>query len=171
MMATVMAWAGSGLDVVVLVLLATLVWRLGRDSGAWREREMRLRSVCGDLRTLVAQSEGLARDLDERLATREARLRALLGEAEKALGGVEPGSARRGGPAEGAATAAGSREAADDAEEAAAQIERLAEAGTAVDEIARRVGVAPAEVRLVIGLKAARAGRRRAADAKAVAHA
>ena len=71
MMATVVTWMGPGLDAAVLLLLAVLVWRLGRDPGAaWAEREARLRTIFDDLRALVAQSEGLARDLDERLAGR-----------------------------------------------------------------------------------------------------
>lgn len=188
-----LSWAGPTLDLAALALCAAVLWRLGRDPGAgWAEREARLQAIFDDLRGLVAQSEGLARDLDEKLAGRETRLRALLGEAQSALaeGGVEPGSARRAqrseervpapqakpavAPAANAA-AAGTRPApataAADAEEIAERIEELADGGTAVEEIARRVGVAPAEVRLVIGLKAARAARRRAAVSEARAHA
>lgn len=188
-----LAWAGPTLDLAALALCAAVLWRLGRDPGAgWAEREARLQAIFDDLRALVAQSEGLARDLDDKLAGRETRLRALLGEAQSALaeGGVEPGSARRAPRSEervpasqakpavapaASAAAAGTRAApataAADAEEIAERIEELADGGTGVEEIARRVGVAPAEVRLVIGLKAARAARRRAAVSEARAHA
>ncbi|MCC6764853.1 MAG: hypothetical protein IT293_09340 [Deltaproteobacteria bacterium] len=182
-METVVTWVGPGLDGAVVVLLGALLWRLGRDPGAaWREREARLQVIFDELRALVAQSEGLARDLDEKLAGREARLRALLGEAQEAFGGVEPGAARaargerrdaavRAAPATGSAAPVAAPAAAGDTEETAERIEVLAEAGTAVEEIARRVGVAPAEVRLVIGLKAARAARRRTVTPEAGAHA
>ncbi|MCC6850359.1 MAG: hypothetical protein IT294_17860 [Deltaproteobacteria bacterium] len=179
---TVMAWVGPGFDGAVVVLLGALLWRLRGDAGAaWREREARLRAIFDELRALVAQSEGLARDLDAKLADRETRLRAVLDDARVALGGVESASARPARAAHGETTArptpvAGPAAAAPsttpaDAEETARRIETLAEAGTTVEEIARRVGAAPAEVRLVIGLKAARAARRRAATAEARAHA
>lgn len=171
-MATLMTWIGPGLDVVVVVLLAAVLWRLGRDPGAasavWGEREERLQAIFDDLRALVAQSEGLARDLDAKLALREERLQALLGAAETA--------ARERRPAADATQTAPLRPdcievrgVADEANEVepaalAARIEALADAGAAVEEIARRLGVAPAEVRLVIGLKSARAARQRAAD-------
>lgn len=181
MMEHALAWAGPTLDFAALALCAAVLWRLGRDPGAgWAEREARLQAIFDDLRALVAQSEGLARDLDERLAGREARLTALLGEAQATLGGVEPGSARRDAGAEvrkqsatapAAKPAAAPHAAQADPEEIAEQIEELADAGTAVEEIARRVGVAPAEVRLVIGLKAARLARRRAVATEARAHA
>jgi hypothetical protein len=51
----------------------------------------------------------------------------------------------------------------------ATRIAALADAGTSVDEIARRLGVAAAEVRLVIGLNTARSARRRAASLSAEA--
>ena len=54
---------------------------------------------------------------------------------------------------------------------AASRIEALAEEGVGIEEIARRVGVATAEVRLVIGLRAARAARRKTARPEASAHA
>lgn len=181
MMEHALAWAGPTLDLAALALCGAVLWRLGRDPGAaWAERETRLQAIFDDLRALVAQSEGLARDLDERLAGREKRLTALLAEAHAALGGVEPGSARREASAEvrkPATTTPTARPAAApqatqaDPEEIAEQIEELADGGTAVEEIARRVGVAAAEVRLVIGLKAARLARQRAAATEARAHA
>ena len=188
-MAEVMTWVGPALDVAAVVLLTLVLWRLGRDPGAaWGEREARLKGIFDDLRALVAQSEGLARDLDAKLAARESRLATLLADAERALddrdaarsarvGGAAaerhpaatraPGAvgAGQGSPVQGAAAADASPAA------LAARIESLADAGTAVEEIARRVGVAPAEVRLVIGLKAARLARQRALGGGNDAHA
>jgi len=179
----VLAWVGPALDLAALGLLAMVLWRLGRDPGAgWAERESKLQAIFDDLRALVAQSEGVARDLDAKLAGREARLRALLEEAETALG-VEPGSGKRDARATDATVARAASTAPANAtpsatattapapEEIAERIEELAEAGAAVEDIARRVGVAPAEVRLVIGLKAARLARRRAAGSETRAHA
>ena len=167
-METVMTWVGPTLDVLAAVLLMTVLWRLGRDPGvAWGARAARLQTIFDDLRTLVAQSEGLARDLDGKLAGREERLRALLTEAQavtsgrsaaaEAMPGRPPRLEARAGELEPAALAS--------------RIEALADAGSAVDEIARRLGVAVAEVRLVIGLKAARAARRRATSPEAESHA
>jgi hypothetical protein len=180
-METLMTWIGPVLDVVAVVLLTAVLWRLGRDPGAastaWGEREARLQTIFDDLRALVAQSEGLARDLDAKLAVREERLQALLGAAEAATR-AETAASTRGAAAADAAAAAPLRanrvdvrdeaRAAHDASQAesatvAARIEALADAGTAVEEIARRLGVAPAEVRLVIGLKGARVARQRVA--------
>jgi hypothetical protein len=181
MMATMMMWVGPTLDVLAVALLTAVLWRLGGDPGAaWGERETRLRAIFDDLRTLVAQSEGLARDLDGKLAAREERLQALLSEARAVTSGSSAGAAAA--PAVAArseAPASRTASARDDSLRAgerepvatAARIEALADAGTAVDEIARRLGVAVAEVRLVIGLKAARAARRRAMAPEAESHA
>lgn len=179
-MDTVMTWAGPTLDVLVVALLAALLWRLGREPGAaWGEREARLRAIFDDLRTLVAQSEGLARDFDHTLAGREERLRALLAEAQTTVdtrgagAGVTPtarpgrsprGAVRDGAAGIGPAPARHGSARTDMSEPAgvAAQIAALAAAGSSVDEIARRLGIATAEVRLVVGLQTARAARRRA---------
>lgn len=183
MMEHVMTWIGPALDVAAVALLAAVLWRLGRDPGAaWSERETRLQTIFDDLRGLVAQSEGLARDLDEKLAGREMRLRALLVEAETLAGGKGPAApAERPGRVEvrdplrghgdtGVAAESTRAAAPLDPEVVAQRIESLANDGVAVEEIARRVGVAAAEVRLVIGLKAARVARRRSAGAEARAH-
>jgi hypothetical protein len=157
-MEAIMHWVGPTLDVLAIALLGGVVWRLGRDPGAgWSEREARLRAIFDELRTLVAQSEGLARDLDGKLAERESRLQALLASAATATAPATARDAR----AEVAEEALA--ETNDDPAETARRIEALADAGTSIEDIARRVGVAPAEVRLVIGLKAARAARRRTA--------
>jgi hypothetical protein len=165
-----MTWAGPALDVAAVGLLAAVLWRLGRDPGAaWAEREARLQTIFDDLRTLVAQSEGLARDLDGKLAGREERLKALLAEAESAVGA-------RGTAATAAPTAAPARPARvevreDEPTSTARAIERMIDEGTDADEIARRVGVPVAEVRLVMGLQAARAARRRIAGRETSTHA
>jgi hypothetical protein len=176
MMATMMIWVGPVLDVLAVALLTAVVWRLGRDPEA---REARLQAIFDDLRTLVAQSEGLARDLDGKLAAREERLQALLSEARAVTSAARTVAAAPAVAARSVAPASRTASARDDALRAgelepaatAARIEALADAGTAIDEIARRLGVAAAEVRLVIGLKAARAARRRAAAPEARAHA
>jgi hypothetical protein len=167
-METLTAWMAPGLDVVSVALLAAVLWRLGRDPGAaWSERETRLQAIFDELRALVAQSEGLARDLDAKLGQREERLQALLRTAEAAA----PPALARGdrGAAVRDASAAATDGRDDDPAAVARRIEALADAGTAVEEIARRVGVAPAEVRLVIGLKSARAARQRVAEERASA--
>ncbi len=176
-METLMSWMGPLLDGTAIALLALVLWRLGTDpAAAWGEREQRLQAIFEELRALVAQSEGLARDLDGRLAAREERLQALVAAAEATAraprGGrdveARPAAARgarievRDDRAAAEYTEAAPAEAAADS---ATRIEALAAAGTGVEEIARRLGIAPAEVRLVIGLKAARAARRRAAEA------
>jgi hypothetical protein len=175
-MASFMTWLSPTLDVLAVVLLTGVLWRLGRDPGAgWSEREARLQAIFDDLRTLVAQSEGLARELDGKLAAREARLRALVAEgravadAAQALAPVElkdewSGDERKPdvkAPAAPAPTAPAARAVEADPATIAARIEALADAGRDVDVIAKRLGVPVAEVRLVIGLKAARAARLR----------
>jgi hypothetical protein len=180
MMEQVMTWIGPALDVAAVGLLALVVWRLGGDpSAGWRERESRLQAIFDDLRGLVAQSEGLARDLDEKLAARETRLQTLLAEAET-LAGRKAAAAPTERPnrvevreplAEPAPRSEGAARPAADPAVVAERIEALANDGVAVEEIARRVGVAAAEVRLVIGLKAARVARRRSAVAEKRTHA
>jgi len=150
-METVMIWLGPTLDVMTVLMVAAAVWRLGRDPGAaWQAHEERLQTIFTELRALVAQSEGLARDLDGKLAAREASFQRLVAEARTAL-------AERRAPVEPAAAVG------DDPALVAGRIEALAESGATVEDIARRLGVAPAEVRLVIGLKTARVARQRAA--------
>lgn len=168
MMETGMTWVGPTLDVLAVVLLAAVLWRLGRDPGAaWGEREARLQTIFDDLRTLVAQSEGLARDLDGKLAGREERLQALLAEAQAVTSGWSAAEEATAGSSPRIEVRADALEPAA----MASRIEALADAGTAVGEIVRRLGVAAAEVRLVIGLKAARAARRRATALEARSHA
>jgi hypothetical protein len=162
-MLTLMHWIGPTFDLLAIVLLAAVLWRLGRAPAlAWQERETRLQAIFDELRTLVAQSEGLARDLDAKLAGREERLQALLE--------ARPGASERQRIDRHDAEPVAPRQAAAP-DVAARHIETLAASGVAIDDIARQVGVAPAEVRLVIGLKAARAARRRAQAGEAGADA
>jgi hypothetical protein len=157
-MDALLGWMNPAVDVLTVTLLAVLLWRLGRDPGAaWGEREARLQTIFDELRALVAQSEGLARELDAKLAQREERLQALLGAAERATRGDSVSAPARD-------SRAGDDDRGDDPAAVAARIESLAAAGTPVEEIARRLGVAPAEVRLVVGLKSARLARQRAAE-------
>lgn len=164
---SVMTWVGPTLDVAAVALLAAVLWRLGRDPGtAWAEREARLQTIFDDLRTLVAQSEGLARDLDGKLAGREERLKALLAEAEATVG---PRAAAAPAPAPARPARVEVRE--DEPTSTARAIERMIDDGADADEIARRLGVPVAEVRLVMGLQAARAARRRVVGREASTHA
>lgn len=162
-----MTWVGPALDVAAVALLAAVLWRLGRDPGAaWAEREARLQTIFDDLRTLVAQSEGLARDLDGKLAGREERLKALLAEAESAVG-----SRAAAAPVAAPPRPARVEVREDEPSSTARAIERMIDEGTDADEIARRLGAPVAEVRLVMGLKAARAARRRVAGSETATHA
>jgi hypothetical protein len=187
MMGAVMTWVGPTLDAVVVVLLAAVLWRLGREpAAAWSACEARLQTIFDDLRTLVAQSEGLARELDGTLVGHAERLRALLAEAQAVTGvrstgaGVTPAATpvRSTRGAAGSDTSEARPVPADrgpigtsEGEPAAVvtRIEALADAGIAVDEIARRLGIATADVRVVIGLSTARAARRRAVSRSAEA--
>ncbi len=164
---SLLGWVGPALDVAAVALLAAVLWRLRRDPGAaWAEREARLQTIFDDLRTLVAQSEGLARDLDGKLAGREERLKALLAEAESTVG-PRATAAPVAAPARPARVEV--RE--DEPTSTARAIERMIDDGMDADEIARRLGVPIAEVRLVMGLQAARAARRRVVGQEASAHA
>jgi hypothetical protein len=131
------AWIAPALDTVLIALLALVLWRLGRDpSASWRTREQRLGEISADLRALVAQAEGLAGDLDGKLAAHHERLRAMMVAAET--------TARR---------AVEETEPENDIVE---RVRTLAATAMPVEEIARRLGVPVAEVRVLVGLRAAR---------------
>ncbi len=137
-----MAWLRPMADVTLIVLVGLVLRRLGRDPTApWQAREAALRTVFDDLRALVAQAEGLARDLDDKLADRATELRALLDES--AAEARRRRAARR---VEQEPAAAG------ETTDLAARVARLARAALPVEEIARRLDVSAAEVRLLIGI-------------------
>jgi hypothetical protein len=144
-MMAVSTWITPALDVLAIVMLGAVLWSLRRDPAAtWDAREQRLGEIFEHLRVLVAQSEGIARDLDGALDTHQQSLRALLDEATAAVGRV-------GAPAAPACV------------EDATVIERvraLAQAAMPIEEIARRVEMPAAEVRVLVGLHAGRPATR-----------
>jgi len=167
-MQAVLPWLGPTFDLTLAALLGLVLWRLYRDAAhdptaLWREREASLREIFAGLQALVAEADGQARALDERLAAHAAGLRELFdGEAaaRDASDRENVAPAPRDEPArsEDAARArADEAEQAEEAEEAAsrvlgARIAELAEVGTPVQEIARALGVPVAEVRLLMAL-------------------
>ena len=137
MMEHATAWIAPALDTVLLALLALVLWRLGRDpSASWRAREQRLGEILADLRALVAQAEGLARDLDAKLAARHERLCAVLATAE--------------------ATARRVVEETEPENDIVERVHALAATAMPVEDIARRLGLPVAEVRVLVGLRAVR---------------
>jgi len=167
-MQAVLPWLGPAFDLTLVALLGLVLWRLYRDAAhdpteLWREREASLREIFAGLQALVAEADGQARSLDERLAAHAAELRELF-EGEAAAREAreredvaptphdEPASA-----ADAARARADEAERAEEAEEAAsrvlgARIAELAEVGTPVQEIARTLGIPVAEVRLLMAL-------------------
>jgi len=148
-----LAWMTPLLDAAVLVMVAALLWRLRHDPVAtWRAHEARLKELLESFRLLAAQSEGAARELDGALGQREERLRTLA-------------AATAASTRETRATAPAKRpESARDAERAdvVARVRRLAAEALPLEEIARRVDMPTAEVRVLVGLYAE---QRRAAAA------
>ena len=156
-----LGWAGQVVDAAVLALLVILLRRLGRDPvAAWRARERALRAIFDDLRNLVAQAEGLARDLDDKLVARVDELRRLAAET------AAEAQACDASPADDATAADVSGEEptllCDEvspppgeeglALDLAARVRTLAQAGLAVEAIARRLDVPSADVRFLIAL-------------------
>jgi hypothetical protein len=134
-------WMMPALDCIAIAMLGAVLWRLRRDPAAdWDAREQRLGEVFERLRVLAAQSEGIARDLDGTLDAHQERLRALLDEATAAVGRVA------------AATTP-----ARDEDAAIERVRRLASAAMPIEEIARRVDMPAAEVRVLVGLHGAHA--------------
>jgi hypothetical protein len=138
-MMEVSTWIMPALDTLAIVLLGAVLWRLRRDPLAWDAREQRLGEIFARVRMLVAQSEGIARDLDGSLAGHQQRLRALLDEATTAVGRV-----------------AATRTPPYDEQAVIARVRSLAAAATPIEEIARRVEMPAAEVRVLVGLHAER---------------
>lgn len=130
-----MTWIMPALDASAITLLGALLWRLRRDpAAAWHAHEARLRELFESLRVLAAQSEGVARDLDGALGAHERRLRALLTDATEAVHRiVEPAR-----------------------DDVVARVRSLAAAATPIEEIARRVDMPIAEVRVLVGIHAER---------------
>lgn len=164
-----LAWGRPIADVVLAALLVLVLRRLGHDpSAAWRERESALRAIFDDLRALVAQAEGLARDLDGKLAARATELRRLAAESAAAAAHAlssPPASRADAGlaadrPLRGRRGMARADDRPDTAPDVdlAARIRELTRAAMTVEDIARQLDVSAAEVRLVIGIEVA-AGR------------
>jgi hypothetical protein len=156
-----LGWAAPVVDAALLALLVLVLQRLGRDPGiAWRERESALRAIFDDLRGLVAQAEGLARDLDDKLAARAQQLRRLAEETAAAARACEASHAAVAAPTapehvptawgNAADTPAARDQASGD--DLAARVRALARASLAVEDIARRLDVSAAEVRLLIAI-------------------
>ena len=110
----ILAWGSPALDVVVILGLAATLWQLRRDpTAAWREYEERLREMQENLRLLVLQAEGEARDLDRRLAAHAEQLQSLAGAAPAAPRKAAPeAEARREGASDAGAVAGRARAAA-----------------------------------------------------------
>jgi hypothetical protein len=139
-------WLAATLDLVLLALLVLLVWRQGADpTAAWRAREERLQEIFTGLRALVAQAEGLARELDGKLAGHAERLRTLVTAAEP-----RPASAP-----------------AAPAHDVAARVQELAARALPVEDIARRLALPVADVRVLVGLAAGRRAEPRPRPAQA----
>lgn len=141
------------LDVAVISALGLALWRFGRDPSAlWEERETRLKEVVRGLRTLVGEAEEQARMIDAQLAGRLEELRGLL-ETEQATSTepptpMAPRAEGKTGPLR-------------------RQIRELAARATPLEEIARRVDMPVAEVRLLVGLQGGRGGKNVAAKSAA----
>jgi hypothetical protein len=142
------------LDAVAITLLAALLWRLRRDpTAAWQAHEERLRQLFESLRLLAAQSEGVARDLDGALGAHEERLRTLLADARRSAAPAARAAEVVTRPAE-TASAPPTRDAdvPSARDDLLARVWELASAATPIDEIARRVDMPAAEVRVLVGL-------------------
>ncbi len=138
-------WIMPAVDAVVVALLAAVLWRLRRDPHArWEERERRLEAIFERLRLLIAQSEGAARGLDGALGAHQQRWRALVDEARAEQQAAAPAAANDG-------TLDG---------DVIARVRTLAAAAMPIEEIARRVDMPAAEVRVLVGLRDDRRGAR-----------
>jgi hypothetical protein len=157
-------WVAPALDVAVVALLAAVLWQLRRDpTAAFDARERRLGEILEELRVLVAQSDGVARELDGALASREQALRALVAEMTAARAApVAPPRAAAARPADaftpgrhGTAAAEPPAVAATDAHaDVVRRVRQLAATALPVEEIARRLAMPAAEVRVLVGLHA-----------------
>jgi hypothetical protein len=82
--------ASTAVDVVAVAALAWLLWRGGHEREvALGEQRATLEALRTDLAQLVADAEGRTRELEEMLARREQRLRALVADVARAEAEVE----------------------------------------------------------------------------------
>lgn len=143
MLPEILPWASAALDLACIALMFGLMRRFGAAAQVdWEAREAKLREIFDGLRVLVAQAEGQARDLDSNLGQHAERLGALLREAE---------AGRPRGRRAAAAEAGAERPLAD-------RVLQLAASETPVEEIARRLSLPIADVRVLLGLGGQRAG-------------
>jgi hypothetical protein len=152
--AGIASWLPFVVDGTIVALLGIVLWRSFRDpEPAWKEREERLTAILGDLRLLVAQAEGQARDLDHKLAEhhgafaaapRTGAERSVSAERSASAAGVGPRGRR------------GVEPPAESADRVVERVRKLAAARVPVEEIAQRLSVPLAEVRLLSGLLAER---------------
>jgi hypothetical protein len=142
-----MAGAMIVLDVAGVAMLGVVLWRLLVD----RVREQRLLAAVGDLRTLIAEAEREARVVDERLSAHVEQLRGLLRSpaAPRAPRGQDDRARAR-------AETPRTQTSADDHQARARRVRELAARATPVEEIARRVDLPLAEIRLLVGLQQGR---------------
>lgn len=140
---TLLGWSGPVLDLAGLAALGAVLWQLRRDpTAAWREYEGKLRELQENLRLLVLQAEGEARELDRRLAAHADELRTLRGE----------GAAAASMPPTVTGEPAGGSPSATPAMSLAERVQQLAAARTPITEIARRLSLPVAEARVLAGL-------------------
>lgn len=151
-------YAGTAVDVVLVLLLAGLLYRLSSDpTEIWREREARLTTIHDSLRLIVTQAEGQARALDGELAQHEERLLELLQRASR----VEPRSPRR--PA--APTMPRATVGREPGKPLRAQVAGLVQSGLDVEQIAQQLDMPLADVRVLAALSQANRERARATHA------
>lgn len=152
---------GLALDLLLLVALALVAWRLGGATlRQGDERVARVEKALENLRGLAAVAEGQARDLDGRLedwfarwqTTREREEPLIDPEGREAALGSEPG----------AETLAPDSMPARALPEA---IRAAVEGEASVAEVAQRNGTTPARVRVLVELERARRERRGVATA------
>jgi hypothetical protein len=140
------SWLPSTLDAAVVVLVALVLVRLRHDpAAAWQARETRLAELLAELRALAEQADGAARELDARLAAHHQRLRGLIAAAEGAVRQARADAA----PAPDLTT----------------RVAELAARALPVEDIARRLDLPVAEVRVLMGLGGGRGARAYAAAA------
>ncbi len=130
------------LNVAVIGALGVALWRFDPDpGGAWEQRETRLKDAVRRLQSLVGEADEQARVIDAQLAGRLEELRALL---QTPVVGEDGGTGRL-----------------------RRQIYDLAASATPLEEIARRVNMPVAEVRLLVGVRAGQGGKNVAAKSAA----